>query len=116
MVCSPRLLEGDHPLKQPEDLRHQTLIHDESIPVVDMRPSWREWLKLANVSGVDSERGPRFSNSLMALEAALEGQGVALALQPLIENRPGRRSPGQAFRDQHAVGLCLFPGNGKKRG
>ncbi|QRM19876.1 transcriptional regulator GcvA [Dechloromonas sp. TW-R-39-2] len=85
MVCSPRLLEGTFPLLQPEDLRHQTLIHDESIPLVDMRPSWDEWLKLADVSGVDSERGPRFSNSLMALEAALEGQGVALALKPLIE-------------------------------
>lgn len=85
MVCSPRLLDGEPPLHRAQDLRHQTLIHDESIPVVDMRPSWQEWLKRADVDHIDSERGPRFSNSLMALEAALEGQGVALALKPLIE-------------------------------
>src|SRR5262249_8446226 len=26
-VCSPKLLEGDKPLRQPEDLAHQTLLH-----------------------------------------------------------------------------------------
>src|SRR3546814_4342342 len=28
-VCSPKLLEGPHPLRAPEDLRHHTLLHDE---------------------------------------------------------------------------------------
>jgi LysR family glycine cleavage system transcriptional activator len=52
---------------------------------VEKRPSWHEWLKLAGVNGIDTERGPRFSNSILALEAALEGQGVALVLKPQIE-------------------------------
>jgi DNA-binding transcriptional LysR family regulator len=30
-VCSPALLEGMHPLRGPEDLKHHTLIHDRSI-------------------------------------------------------------------------------------
>jgi len=36
------------------------------------------------VTGVDAERGPRFSNAVLAVEAALDGQGVALALKPLV--------------------------------
>src|SRR4051794_36642926 len=27
-VCAPALLKGKHPLREPEDLRHHTLIHD----------------------------------------------------------------------------------------
>ena len=30
-VCSPALLEGMHPLRGPEDLKHHTLIHDRSL-------------------------------------------------------------------------------------
>jgi hypothetical protein len=30
-VCSPALLEGMHPLRGPEDLKHHTLIHDRSM-------------------------------------------------------------------------------------
>ena len=39
----------------------------------------------AGVGGIDSERGPRFGNAVLAVEAALDGQGVALALRPLVE-------------------------------
>lgn len=85
MVCSPRLIDGEVPLRTPEDLSKHILIHDESIPAVDKRPSWHEWLKLAGVSGIDTERGPRFSNAILALEAVAEGQGVALALRQQVE-------------------------------
>ena len=85
LVCSPRLLHGDPPLRQPEDVAAHILIHDESIPAVEQRPSWLEWFKLANVVGPDNERGPRFSNSILVQEAAVEGQGVALALRQQVE-------------------------------
>jgi hypothetical protein len=29
-VCNPALLEGMHPSRGPEDLKHHTLIHDRS--------------------------------------------------------------------------------------
>jgi len=57
-VCSPRLLEGMHPLTRPDDLRHHTLLHD------DMREDWRMWLMAAGVEGVDPTRGPGFSQNL----------------------------------------------------
>lgn len=72
-VCSPALLEGEHPLRRPEDLRHHVLLHD------DDQTGWRLWLDLAGVKGVDASRGSIFTDSAIVVQAAAEGQGVALA-------------------------------------
>lgn len=76
-VCSPRLLAGPHPLREPADLRHHTLLHDET------RGDWRTWLLAAGVSDVDPTRGPLFVDSSMLVQAAVEAQGVALARRVL---------------------------------
>jgi LysR family glycine cleavage system transcriptional activator len=83
-ICSPDLLAAKRPLRHPKDLRYHVLIHDDTIPQRSERPSWPEWLKSAGVTDVASERGPHFANSGLALEAAKDGLGVALALRPLI--------------------------------
>src|SRR5690606_17576811 len=63
-ICSPRLLEGPHPLRTPQDLRLHTLLHDDSTFLFDAtHPDWRMWLKAAGVEGVDASRGPRFSHA-----------------------------------------------------
>ena len=85
LVCSPSLMESDTPLRSLRDLRKQVLIHDEMIPDVGKRPSWHEWMKLAKVRGIDTESGPRYSNSVLVHEAVLEGQGVALVIKQHIE-------------------------------
>jgi LysR family glycine cleavage system transcriptional activator len=82
-VCSPKLLEGEHPLKVPEDLRHHTLLHLDWTREAEAAPNWRMWLLAAGVDnvgpgGVDPARGPRFSMDSLALQAAIDGQGVAL--------------------------------------
>jgi LysR family transcriptional regulator, glycine cleavage system transcriptional activator len=76
-VCSPKLLEGPHPLKCPEDLKHHTLLHDE-VSRHDESPDWQSWLRAAGIDGIDVRRGPGFSDSSMVIEAAAAGQGVAL--------------------------------------
>lgn len=78
-VCSPALLKGRHPLLKPEDLRHHTLLHD------DFRVDWRLWLLAAGVKDVDPDRGPAFTDSSMVVQAAVEGQGVALARSVLAD-------------------------------
>ncbi|QJR13998.1 transcriptional regulator GcvA [Usitatibacter palustris] len=83
-VCSPALLKGRRPLRQPEDLRYQTLIHDEGVADLVGRPAWSEWVQTEGVKGVDANRGPRFSDSALAIEGAIDGLGVALALWPLV--------------------------------
>jgi len=72
-VCAPELLSGPHLLCQPEDLRHHVLLHD------DDHTGWQLWLQLAGVEGVHAARGPVFTDSAMVVQAAAEGQGVALA-------------------------------------
>ena len=71
-VCSPALLEGEHPLRRPEDLRHHVLLHDDDYT------GWQLWLELAGVAGVDPRHGPIFTDAGMVVQAAAEGQGVAL--------------------------------------
>jgi LysR family transcriptional regulator, glycine cleavage system transcriptional activator len=91
-VCSPRLLHGEHPLRKPSDLRHHTLIHDDSIVEDAARPKWSDWVEAAGVEDVDLSRGPHFSDAALAFDAAIEGLGVALAIKPLLcaEIRAGR--------------------------
>jgi LysR family glycine cleavage system transcriptional activator len=77
-VSSPRLLDSDHPLREPRDLIHHTLLHLEWSWESSGWPDWAMWLRSAGVAGIDAERGPRFTQHSMALQAAVEGQGVAL--------------------------------------
>lgn len=85
-VCSPKLLGRGPPLRKAADLRHYTLIHDDSSPGDEERPGWEEWLEIAGAKGIDAQRGPRFSNASLVHEAAIDGVGVALALRPLVDN------------------------------
>ena len=80
-VCSPTLLKGDHPLRRPEDLRHHNLLH---IDWKDAEASWRMWLLAAGLHDIDPTRGPHFSMEHMAVQAALDGQGVALVGDILV--------------------------------
>ena len=71
-VCSPDMVADGPPLAHPDDLRHFTLLHEETTRW------WANWLALAGATLVDSTRGPRFRDTSLALEAAIAGQGVAL--------------------------------------
>ncbi|MER9655056.1 transcriptional regulator GcvA [Mesorhizobium sp. M0152] len=77
-VCSPELLQGEHPLRRPEDLRHHKLIHDA------FRIDWAAWLEHAGVSDVDPKRGVRFDSATFAVEAAVHGEGVLLGRSALV--------------------------------
>ena len=80
-LCSPRLLEGEHPLRSPGDLRFHTLLHDDTR--YEGRPDWATWLKAAAVDNVDSTHGVHFNHVNLALTAAVEGQGVVLSIKAL---------------------------------
>lgn len=72
-VCSPKLVRGRRALRAPADLRHHTLLH------VDDRRDWVQWLAEADVADADPARGLVFNQASMAIDAAVGGQGVALA-------------------------------------
>ena len=77
-VCAPSFLK-QHPLKTPQDIAGQSLIHDLSMEGIEGAPSWATWLKQAKVTGVAAKRGLRINNAAAVLQAATEGQGIALA-------------------------------------
>lgn len=76
-VCAPGLLARGPPLAAPADLRHHTLIHDESVSVPG--GTWQLWLQAVGAPPVDAHAGPRFSLAELALQAAIRGRGVVLA-------------------------------------
>jgi LysR family glycine cleavage system transcriptional activator len=78
-VCSPRLVDKQLRFQSPQDLAHQTLIHDQSMDGYSGFPSWSEWLLKAGVVAAATTRGLRINNSAAVLQAAIDGLGVALA-------------------------------------
>jgi LysR family glycine cleavage system transcriptional activator len=72
-VCAPGLLPAGHRFV-PGDISAFVLLHDE-----EDGSSWRRWLDHAGVEGVDVRHGPRFLESDLAIDAAIAGQGIALA-------------------------------------
>jgi LysR family glycine cleavage system transcriptional activator len=72
-VCAPALLSGQPPLKTPDDLAHHRLLH-----VIGYEEGWADWLKAAGARGVNAGQGLQFDTSLLILEVAKRGAGVAL--------------------------------------
>jgi LysR family glycine cleavage system transcriptional activator len=72
-ICSPKLVGGRRRLSKPLDLLKLPLLH------LDDRKDWSEWLKAAGVAGADLEHGPVLNHASMLIDAAVDGQGVALA-------------------------------------
>jgi len=79
-VCSPLLLTGDKPLTSPAELEHFTLLHDAS------RRDWQAYTRQLGLQHINVQQGPIFSHSAMVLQAAIHGQGVALANNVMAES------------------------------
>jgi LysR family transcriptional regulator, glycine cleavage system transcriptional activator len=84
-VYSPQRL-GRRALKNPGDLRGLPLIHTDWTPEAGHWPGWSDWLRAAGVTGVNANKGLRFSDGAMAIQAAVSGQGVALGSRALVRD------------------------------
>ncbi|MCP5368649.1 MAG: transcriptional regulator GcvA [Hyphomicrobiales bacterium] len=76
-VCAPALAET---LKSPADLARHTLLHGAPRP-----QDWRQWLREAEIDGIDPTRGLRFESHNLTIQAAIEGLGVAIGVGVLVE-------------------------------
>lgn len=76
-MCSPRLFDGEHPLRSPSDLQHHALLKDDAVYFAG-EGDWDVWLHAAGAGDIDTSRGVHFSHSALALEAAADGLGVVL--------------------------------------
>ena len=68
-------------LESPDDLRHETLLQ-----VVHQADDWPSWLRGANLKVRPGKHGPRFDNYALALQAAVDGLGVAIGLRPYVQD------------------------------
>ena len=115
-VCSPRLLErpGQPSLEltSPAQLADFTLLHLERRRNDDRFPNWQQWLEKVGEKDLDYHHGPSFSMSNMVLQAAVDGQGIAMGSSVLAADdlkagrliRPFKRepdSPLQLLPDLH---------------
>jgi LysR family glycine cleavage system transcriptional activator len=72
-VCSPKLLSGRRKLGKPADLLKLPLIH------LDNRDDWKKWLRGVGVDDAEVTHGPVLNRVSMVIDAAINGQGIALA-------------------------------------
>jgi LysR family glycine cleavage system transcriptional activator len=79
-VCAPSLIKGPNGLRRPADLKRFTLLH-----IGSFTDDWQVWLTAAGIKGVDATRGVSFDFPLAAYQAAMDGLGVALGRQPLVD-------------------------------
>ena len=73
VVCSPKLRTGRSRLTKPSDVLKFPLIY------LDDRKDWTQWLEAVGVVGAELPHGPVLNRASMVIDAAIDGQGIALA-------------------------------------
>lgn len=100
-VIAPALRET-RPLDTPDDLINHVLIHDVH------RQDWRLWLEAMGVSEIDAMRGPVFTDSNGAIEAAKAGDGVGLVRLSLVAREIQERRLVAPFSRGVSTGLAYY--------
>jgi DNA-binding transcriptional LysR family regulator len=77
-VCTAAIAQQ---IRQPSDLHSQDLLQVAHSP-----EDWLLWLEAAGVKLRAKTLGPRFDNYAMALQAAVDGLGVAIGLRPYVQD------------------------------
>lgn len=83
-VCSPELLKK-HPIRKPNDLQHHTLLHETAAIGHPDFPDWQKWLAAAKADKVNANSGLIFETGYLLIQAAIDGQGVALERNAFVE-------------------------------
>ncbi len=78
-VCSPHLRPSVRHIGCANDLANYVLLHDRD------RSAWAGWLEAVGADALDLNHGPVFSQSSLAIDAAIAGQGIALARTALAD-------------------------------
>jgi len=78
-VAAPALIQRLPPLRRPADLAHAPLLRTPLEP-------WTPWLRAAGLDWPEPSTGPKLVDLGLTLEAAVSGQGVALARPTLARH------------------------------
>ncbi|TQV88850.1 LysR substrate-binding domain-containing protein [Aliikangiella coralliicola] len=72
-VCSPGLIEKQGSLSSHLQLKEFPLLHDR-----DPNAQWSRWLRENKIKNLILDKGSRFASGDLLIEAAIDGQGIAL--------------------------------------
>lgn len=111
-VCSPRFLEQHGTPRQPGDLLELPLLRRSAI---DIMQRWRDWFKDAGVVVSKMPQGTQFPQTSLALQAAIDDQGVALArsahvIDDIKAGRLVRLFPGVKSKSNLSYFFVCIPG------
>jgi len=81
-VCSPILLHGQHPLREPADLRHHFIVRTTS-PLV-LRDDWPLWQRKAGIDDLGFAGEIVCDLLYPTYQTAIEGLGVALGRSAVV--------------------------------
>jgi LysR family glycine cleavage system transcriptional activator len=98
-VCAPALAMD---LKTPADLKNVQLLFDTSW----MR-DWRIWLQAVGTEGISLEVGSGFSLFSLALQAAIDGAGILMAHDALVQDALAKGAVVAPFSMQARTGALL---------
>jgi LysR family transcriptional regulator, glycine cleavage system transcriptional activator len=120
-VASPWLLKGTKQLRRGADLAHHALIEagDSHRAQHVQWVTWRRWLDSNGHAKLEPKRWLYFSYAHQILQAALTGQGVALARMPLVADSLASGAlveifPGQRMDTPYAYFLIEGPRSGSR--
>jgi LysR family glycine cleavage system transcriptional activator len=122
-MCAPALLKDKaRPLREPTDLVHHVLLHDdpENSRYQAQYLQWDIWLQAMGLPDLQPAGSVRFSHYDQMIQAAVNGEGVALGRLPLMSQqiREGRlvapfekaRGRGRGTVSTRAYFLLTAPG------
>jgi len=104
-VCSPGLAAK---LKRPEDLAGHVLLHIDDERARFPWLNWGQWFAAIGVPETAGAGAMRFNQFDLLIQAAIDGQGVALGRSPLVDRLLEQRKLVAPFRNTHATSRAYF--------
>jgi LysR family glycine cleavage system transcriptional activator len=85
-VCSPSLArDRSRPLVKPQDLGAHVLLHDTYVTAQKAYVDWEAWFAAAGLQDLQPAGALYFNHYDQMIQAAVQGQGVALGISPLVQ-------------------------------
>jgi LysR family glycine cleavage system transcriptional activator len=101
-ICSPALVAGVRLPLPVAALDHQVLLHDA-------HGHWPEFMETAlHRSAAGASKGVRFNQTALAIDAAVGGQGIALACRCFVEPELAAGRLVNPFGVVHATGAAFY--------
>lgn len=84
-LCSPALIAENGPIDSPQALAKYSLLHADVVAGGAMDSEWRAWLQAAGADNIDCSGGLSLHDPGLALQAAVDGLGIAMGYVELAE-------------------------------